>query len=57
MDILIQPLFFQNGVLSAFPYMVLWVFSLTYVAIIELILTRVRVPVLVIRRISMAIGW
>ncbi|CAL4130204.1 unnamed protein product, partial [Meganyctiphanes norvegica] len=46
----------SNGVFSALPYLVMWIFSIIYGMVIDQLLNRGKVSNIFVRRMSMAIG-
>nr|XP_053635789.1 sialin-like [Cherax quadricarinatus] len=46
----------SNGLLSALPYLVMWIFSLVYCSIVDRLLAASKVSNLAVRRVSMSIG-
>nr|XP_045614448.1 putative inorganic phosphate cotransporter [Procambarus clarkii] len=46
----------SNGLVSALPYLVMWIFSLIYCAIIDRVIAKGKISFITVRRLSMAIG-
>ncbi|ROT71453.1 putative sialin [Penaeus vannamei] len=46
----------KNGMLSALPYLLMWVFSLAWAALVDVLTTRDKVTIVTVRRLSMAVS-
>ncbi|XP_037780589.1 LOW QUALITY PROTEIN: putative inorganic phosphate cotransporter [Penaeus monodon] len=46
----------KNGMLSALPYLLMWVFSLAWAALVDVLTARDKVTIVTVRRLSMAVS-